>query len=309
MLVLKLSSASVIACLRVPDVHALVARLGEGKAPSVRMARGGAAAADACVEAPGGGAASHAEPEPEPRREARRQEGAGDGLAAEGEPRRTSLREVAGGVGAAGSGPRRSSQRRSAPRSEGGEGAPAASIGASASGAAPAALRRRSVASKGGATSLAKVVQAAGRFKQAIAASPSVQRLARKRAELSTKFMESDLFLDMANEAFDECDMDNNGAISASEMYVGVLVLYDQINRIPWGGRKPPPKREHVLKVMAKYDFNGSGELNREEFICLCQDLSANIVVDVSKRIWLILIIFPMLAMPIKRGLEALFKL
>jgi hypothetical protein len=281
------------------------------------MARGGGGGAgsagrvegEAGVKAPGGGAAPHEEPEPEPRREARRSGSrAGEGGAADGEPRRASL--GAGGGGAAGSGPRRASQRRSAPRAEGGEGGAAASVGASASDRdAPAALRRRSGASKGGATSIAKVLQAAGRFKQAIAASPSVQRLARKRAELSTKFMESDLFLDMANEAFDECDMDNNGAISASEMYVGVLVLYDQINRIPWGGRKPPPKREHVLKVMAKYDFNGSGELNREEFICLCQDLSANIVVDVSKRIWLILIIFPMLAMPIKRGLEALFKL
>jgi hypothetical protein len=242
-------------------------------------------------------AAPREEPEPEPQRASRRGSGPRAGEAAGG---------AAGGE--AGGEPRRKSQRRSAPRAPGGEGAPVTGSGAPGE-AAPPPRRRSGAASKSGASSIATVVQAAGRFKQAIAASPGVQRLARKRAELSSKFMESELFLDLASEAFDECDLDGTGTISAAELYVGILVLYDQINRIPWGGRKPPPKREHVFKVLGKYDFNGSGELNREEFICLCQDLSANIVVDVSKRIWLILIIFPMLAMPIKRGLEALFKL
>ncbi|GBG29271.1 Calcium-binding protein SPEC 1A [Hondaea fermentalgiana] len=144
--------------------------------------------------------------------------------------------------------------------------------------------------------------------------SKQLQRIRERRrageaelARLRNDFLTSQTFLEMVDQAFEECDIDGNGAIDTGELYAGVLLLYHNLNRIPWGGRKPPPKRAHVLNVMKKYDFNEDEKLDREEFLALCQDLCHNVVLDVTKRILLVIIVFPMLAQPMKHMLQDLF--
>ena len=46
------------------------------------------------------------------------------------------------------------------------------------------------------------------------------------------------------DEAFDECDLQHDGKIPASELYVAILLLYHRINAMSLGGGlKKPPNR------------------------------------------------------------------
>jgi len=86
----------------------------------------------------------------------------------------------------------------------------------------------------------------------------ALKTITKARSALSNKhseFLRSDEFVKMSNQAFDDCDMNGDGNIEMSELYAGVLLLYHNINRIPWGGRKPPPSKDQVIQIMTKYDL------------------------------------------------------
>lgn len=127
-------------------------------------------------------------------------------------------------------------------------------------------------------------------------------------ARMRNRFLESSQFIEMVDKAFEECDIDENGTIDRAELFAGVLLLYHQLNRIPWGGRKPPPRRKDVMNIMAKYDFNDDKRLDSEEFLALCQDLCDNVVLDVGKRVILVIFVFPLLAQPVQQVLVRLFQ-
>jgi len=155
---------------------------------------------------------------------------------------------------------------------------------------------------------------ALSRWGKAVLDSKQMKRLAEKRRQgeaqlkrIRNQFVTSDEFVEMVDRAFEECDIDGNGSIEKAELYAGILLLYHNLNRIPWGGRKPPPSKEHVFNIMEKYDFNEDETLDREEFLALCQDLCHNVALDVSKRIFLVLFVFPVLALPLKRSIEDFF--
>eukprot|EP00662_Eupelagonemidae_sp_cell21_P009495 gene9495-51687_t len=83
---------------------------------------------------------------------------------------------------------------------------------------------------------------------------------ARKKA----KFLASSRFKRWCKEAWRECDFDDSGSVDASEVYIGVLLLYLKISKVV-PGVTPPSKRNvaHLVKMM---DVDHSGALDQEEF-------------------------------------------
>jgi len=101
--------------------------------------------------------------------------------------------------------------------------------------------------------------------------------------------------------------MNDDGKIDSTELYVGVLLLYDRINTVPLVGRTPPPKRRHILKVLHNFDLNDSDTLDRVEFLLLAQELCKNVSLDVGKRAFVLLLLLPAVALPFKLFLVEVF--
>lgn len=116
-------------------------------------------------------------------------------------------------------------------------------------------------------------------------------------------------FESYATKAFEEVDIDGNKSVDKAEFYAGIMVLYHQINMIPWGGRKPPPKRKYVMKMYDRW-MKIQTEEGREDdglvlntWIRLCQEHFAQIVGGVLSRIILVAVVFPIIALYLKQFL------
>mmetsp|Transcript_35508 Transcript_35508/g.43891 ORF Transcript_35508/g.43891 Transcript_35508/m.43891 type:complete len:148 (-) Transcript_35508:3133-3576(-) len=91
-----------------------------------------------------------------------------------------------------------------------------------------------------------------------------------------------------------------------------MLVLYHKINMIPWGGRKPPPKRKYVMALYDRWLTHQQEELGEESdgltqetFIKLCREHFGEVAGSVLGRIFLVALVFPILAIWVKRFLMA----
>ena len=73
------------------------------------------------------------------------------------------------------------------------------------------------------------------------------------------------------DKAFEKVDANSNGRITAEELYIGVCECYLLLHECGLNVRAP--KKDNVLKLLKIFDIDGSGELNREEFVLLMQRL------------------------------------
>lgn len=104
--------------------------------------------------------------------------------------------------------------------------------------------------------------------------------------------------------AFEEVDIDNSGTIDKTELYAGMLLLYHNINMIPWGGRKPPPKKKFVLQVFDEYlemQRSDTGDylqdaLQYDYFERLCKEHFSYVISSVLTRIVLVTIVLPIIS-------------
>eukprot|EP00510_Aplanochytrium_minuta_P010409 CAMPEP_0184066852 /NCGR_PEP_ID=MMETSP0957-20130417/3781_1 /TAXON_ID=627963 /ORGANISM="Aplanochytrium sp, Strain PBS07" /LENGTH=254 /DNA_ID=CAMNT_0026365061 /DNA_START=209 /DNA_END=976 /DNA_ORIENTATION=- len=119
-------------------------------------------------------------------------------------------------------------------------------------------------------------------------------------------------FTRAAKEAFKEVDINSDGTVDAAEFYAGMLVLYHKINQIPWGGRKPPPKRKYIMLLFERHleeqqalgiDLDG---LTEETFINLCRQHFAEVAGSVLGRIVLVAVVFPFIGIWLKTFLLAI---
>lgn len=113
------------------------------------------------------------------------------------------------------------------------------------------------------------------------------------------KFVNQEGFRIMCEKAFDEVDFNGNGRIDLTEFYAGVLLLYDKVNSIPWGGRKKPPKRkaiEQIFKVYLKAQKGEHDELTYETFELILRNHFDQLVESILWRILTITILFPILS-------------
>ena len=85
-------------------------------------------------------------------------------------------------------------------------------------------------------------------------------------------FTESDMFLRSVKATFEEIDVDNSGTIDETELYIGVLLIYNRINALLPTHNNPPTKKE-VSAMMATFDANNNKKLDRKEFTSLAKAL------------------------------------
>ncbi|MEI4872899.1 hypothetical protein Q8G47_29690, partial [Klebsiella pneumoniae] len=65
------------------------------------------------------------------------------------------------------------------------------------------------------------------------------------------------------------------------DLYIAVLLVYNDINKRLPGPHFDPPSKEQVRSLMLDCDINLDGELNRDEFVKFIKHLTANTFVTV----------------------------
>eukprot|EP00878_Enallax_costatus_P000263 GHUV01000330.1.p1 GENE.GHUV01000330.1~~GHUV01000330.1.p1 ORF type:complete len:163 (+),score=49.00 GHUV01000330.1:236-724(+) len=77
---------------------------------------------------------------------------------------------------------------------------------------------------------------------------------------------DSAMFRKWARKAFDEIDMDHTGKADYKEVCIGLLKIYDQLNaKMP--AHVLAPHRTEMLNLCKKYDKNGDGTIDFDEFL------------------------------------------
>lgn len=126
------------------------------------------------------------------------------------------------------------------------------------------------------------------------------------------KMRQHELFRKAVKKAFKQCDFDDNGKIDGAELYTGILLVWDKVNKLCPVHIKVPKKAE-VKTLMKKHDMDESGTLTEEEFTMVVDDLVAGSTGSWHKSIWfrvlssvaLKLAIFPAAGHGLKKGLDA----
>ncbi|XP_057972120.1 uncharacterized protein LOC131160447 [Malania oleifera] len=94
--------------------------------------------------------------------------------------------------------------------------------------------------------------------------------------------------------------------LTFEDLYIAVLLIYNDINKHLPGPHFDPPSKEQVRTTMQTCDFNLDGELDREEFVKFIQYLTADALVVVSRGLILTLIVAPTVAVATKKATEGI---
>ncbi|GLT72948.1 hypothetical protein SLA2020_448400 [Shorea laevis] len=89
--------------------------------------------------------------------------------------------------------------------------------------------------------------------------------------------------------------------LTFEDLYIAVLLLYNDINKRLPGPHFDPPSKEQVRAMIEFSDFNLDGEIDREEFVKFTQELTSNTLIAVSQGLILTLVVAPTVAMATKR--------
>ncbi|KAM7476616.1 hypothetical protein LguiB_023859 [Lonicera macranthoides] len=92
--------------------------------------------------------------------------------------------------------------------------------------------------------------------------------------------------------------------LTFEDLYIAVLLVYNDINKRLPGPHFDPPSKEQVKNLMLNCDINLDGELDREEFVKFIFKLTADTFVTVSKGLILTLAAAPTLALVTKKTTE-----
>ncbi|KNA08565.1 hypothetical protein SOVF_161130 [Spinacia oleracea] len=88
------------------------------------------------------------------------------------------------------------------------------------------------------------------------------------------------------------------------ELYIAVLIVYNDINKYLPGPHFDPPSKDEVRGLMQKCDVNLDGELDREEFVKFMMELTADTFNTVSQGLIISLVLAPTVALATKRATE-----
>ncbi|XP_070673787.1 uncharacterized protein [Malus domestica] len=91
--------------------------------------------------------------------------------------------------------------------------------------------------------------------------------------------------------------------LKINDLYIGVLLVYNDINKHLSGQHFDPPSKDHVREMMKESDLNLDGEIDREEFAKFIEHLTADNLVVLDQLI-LTLVAAPAVAMATKRVTE-----
>ncbi|PKA45976.1 hypothetical protein AXF42_Ash019737 [Apostasia shenzhenica] len=92
--------------------------------------------------------------------------------------------------------------------------------------------------------------------------------------------------------------------LTFENLYIAVLIVYNDINKHLPGPHNDPPSREKLRSMMEDYDLNVDGLLDREEFAQFMQKLTGDTVTTVGRNLIIALIVAPAVALLTKRATE-----
>ncbi|XP_057450854.1 uncharacterized protein LOC130742772 [Lotus japonicus] len=88
------------------------------------------------------------------------------------------------------------------------------------------------------------------------------------------------------------------------ELYIAVLLVYNDINKYIPGPHFDPPSKEKVREVMKNCDINFDGEIDPEEFYSFIQIMTADTVTFVGQKLIITLVVAPAVAVATKKATE-----
>ncbi|KAM7508929.1 hypothetical protein LguiA_019382 [Lonicera macranthoides] len=94
--------------------------------------------------------------------------------------------------------------------------------------------------------------------------------------------------------------------LTFEDLYIAVLLVFNDINKRLPGPHFDPPSREQVRTLMLDCDINLDGELDREEFVKFIKQLTADTFITVSQGLIITLAVAPTVAMLTKKTTEGI---
>ncbi|XP_062157185.1 uncharacterized protein LOC133864789 [Alnus glutinosa] len=92
--------------------------------------------------------------------------------------------------------------------------------------------------------------------------------------------------------------------LTFGELYIAVLLVYNDINKRLPGPHFDPPPKEQVQAMIETCDFNLDGEIDRVEFVKFIEELTTHTLIAVSQGLILTLVVAPTVAMATKKATE-----
>ncbi|XP_047337367.1 uncharacterized protein LOC124941145 [Impatiens glandulifera] len=92
--------------------------------------------------------------------------------------------------------------------------------------------------------------------------------------------------------------------LSFEDLYIAVLLVYNEINKCLPGPHFNPPSKLEVKTLMNECDINLDGEIDREEFGTFMKRLTSSTIIVVSQKLIITLAVAPTVAMLTKRATE-----
>ncbi|KAL3537197.1 hypothetical protein ACH5RR_000563 [Cinchona calisaya] len=109
----------------------------------------------------------------------------------------------------------------------------------------------------------------------------------------------------IADKIFDHFKNEQGRAnLTFEDLYIAVLLLFNDINKRLPGPHFDPPSKEQVRALMQECDINLDGELDREEFVIFMKHLTKDTFITVSQGLIITLAVAPTVALLTKRTTE-----
>ncbi|KAH9605529.1 hypothetical protein KSS87_023157 [Heliosperma pusillum] len=93
-------------------------------------------------------------------------------------------------------------------------------------------------------------------------------------------------------------------SLSFEELYISVLIVYNDINKYLPGPHFDPPPKDKIKTIMEECDMNLDGELDHEEFVKFIKEVTKDTFNTVSQGLIITLVVAPSVAMATKRATE-----
>ncbi|XP_073147033.1 uncharacterized protein [Henckelia pumila] len=109
----------------------------------------------------------------------------------------------------------------------------------------------------------------------------------------------------ITDRVFDYVNQDSDRAsLTFEELYIAVLLVYNDINKRLLGSHFDPPTKEQVKTLLLESDMNLDGELDRAEFVNFILHVTRDTFVTVSRGLVITLVAAPTVALLTKRTTE-----
>ncbi|GAA0166221.1 calmodulin-related [Lithospermum erythrorhizon] len=92
--------------------------------------------------------------------------------------------------------------------------------------------------------------------------------------------------------------------VTFQELYIAVLLVYNDINKISFGAYIDPPSKEQIKAEIEKFDINHDGELSREEFARFISQVTRETILTAGRRLLITMVIAPTIASLSKKRAE-----